>query len=98
MPEWLVKSLLVIFVIHFVMFARIALRKKDRYYWLVSITFFLLVISFSTRLWFESLHVFDIPAYWIPRVAAWTCTLVAILLAIRRRVRSRPLSEKAHSD
>ncbi len=92
MPEWLVLILLVVFVIHFVVFIRVALKKKERYYWLVSTTFFLLVLSFSSRLWFERIEIAGVPAYWMPRVAAWACTAFAIYLAVqRRKTRSQPI-------
>jgi hypothetical protein len=85
MPDWLVIALLVVFVIHLVLFLRIALKRRERYYWLVSLTFLLLVISFSSRLWLSDLLIGKIPAYWFPRVAAWGCTITVIVLAIRRR-------------
>jgi hypothetical protein len=97
MPEWLILSLLVVFVIHLALFVRLALKKKEGYYWLVSTTFFLLVLSFSSRLWFESIIIFGIPVYWFPRIAAWMCTAVAVTFAIRRKMFSHRTAQEETS-
>jgi len=88
MPHWLVVSLLIVFAIHCVVFASLFLIRKDRYFVLVSLTFFLLVVSYLLRLWFQTWQLAGLRAFFLLRVLAWAMALVSISIAIRRRIRS----------
>ena len=85
MPDWLIELLIFVFIAHFVAFVRLAYIRKDRRYILVSLTFFLLILSFSTRLWWPRAHLGPISIHWDFRIAAWTSTLAVIVMLLKRR-------------
>jgi len=85
MPHWLVLTLLPVFAVHFVIFFYLLIKSKDAYYAFVSCTFFLLVISYSLRLWDENWLLAGLKGYWIFRMAAWSTAAISIYLTIRRR-------------
>jgi hypothetical protein len=86
MPHWLVVALLIVFAIHCVVFASLFLLRKDKYFVLVSLTFFLLVVSYSLRIWFETWQLAGLKAFFLLRVMAWAMALASISIAIRRRI------------
>jgi hypothetical protein len=63
--------------------------RKDKYFAYVSLTFLLLVISYSMRIWFGNFYLAGVKAFWIFRVAAWLSALITIGMTVRRYVRAR---------
>lgn len=85
MPDWLIASLLVVFSVHLAAFVRLGLKRRERYYIAVSLTFALLVLAFGLRLAAPELRVGDIPLHWMARRLAWASAAVSIgWLLIRR--------------
>ncbi len=82
MPEILVKFLILVFIVHFIAFAWLAYKRREKRYVLVSTTFLLLIGSFSSRLWFHNVRVFSIPLHWALRISAWGFALVAVGMLI----------------
>jgi hypothetical protein len=89
MPQWLIVSLLIVFAIHFVVFSSLFFIRKDRYFAFISITFLLLVLSYSSRIWLGNFHFAGVKLFWAFRMAAWTSALISISMTIRRFVRAR---------
>jgi hypothetical protein len=89
MPQWLVNSLLIAFGIHFVAFSSLFFIRKDKYYAYISLTFLLLVLSYSTRIWLGNFHLAGVKLFWMFRVAAWAAALISISMTIRRYARAR---------
>ena len=87
MPHWLVVTLLIVFVAHFVVILALAFKRHDSYYALVSFTFLLLVIAYALRLGVADWSIAGIKTYWYFRIAAWSMACVSIYSTIRRRRR-----------
>lgn len=84
MPEWLLIVLLLVFVIHLLVFGRLALKRGGAYYWLVSSVFAALVLSFSSRLWASEWMLAGLPAHQLFRYVAWALAAVTIPWLIYR--------------
>ena len=78
MPEWLVILLLLIFVIHLVIFGRLARKRKLPYFWLVTAVFAMLVASFGLRLFASEWMLGPLVAYQLFRYFAWLLAAVTI--------------------
>lgn len=78
MPEWLVILLFMIFVIHLVIFGRLATIQKLRYYWLVAAVFALLSVSFGLRLFTPEWMLGPLAAYQLFRYFAWLLAAITI--------------------
>ena len=89
MPTWLVAVLLFIFAVHLVIFFRLYLRRSEKYYLAASITFLLLVATFSVRLWWNEAQLGGYSLFWVLRIAAWISAAVSIGWLIKRRVLNR---------
>jgi hypothetical protein len=89
MPLWLIVSLLIVFAIHFVAFFSLFFIRKDKYYAYICLTFLLLVISYSMRIWLGDFHLAGVKGFWVFRVAAWISALISISMTVRRFVRAR---------
>ena len=87
MPRWLVSALLVVFAVHLVAFGRLAAKRRELRFVVVTVTFALLVIAFSLRLWAPRLTLGGVALYWFPRVAAWISAAVSLALYVRHRRR-----------
>ena len=79
--------LLIIFIIHFAIFLRLAIIHKKDYYVFFSITFFLLILSFSVRLWWYEMEIGGFKSYQHLQMTAWLTTAVALIMTIRSKYR-----------
>ena len=86
MPNWLVAVLLAVFVIHLIVFFHLFLRWGENYYLAASITFLLLVATFSVRLWWADAQLGGYSLFWVLRIAAWISAAISIGWLLRRRV------------
>jgi len=95
MPFWLNIFLIFLFMFHWIAFTRLAMLRGQAYYWLLSLLFFLLTLSFSLRLLNPTLELAGQPLHLLLRYTAWALTGVTIPLLIMRlwRRRSRRLRE-----
>jgi len=89
MPYWLLTSLIAVFSIHFVIFSRLALRKHQAYYFIVSATFLLLIVSFSLRLSDLRIMIGTFYLHSMLRAAAWLTAAVSISLLLHRKLSRR---------
>jgi hypothetical protein len=89
MPEWLVIVLLLIFVIHLVVFGRLAVNRKLPYYWLVTAVFAVLSISFGLRLFTPQLTLGPLAAYQLFRYFAWLLAAITIPWLVIRLLNKR---------
>ena len=78
MPEWLVILLFLVFVIHLVIFSRLAINRRLPYYWLVSAVFFMLVASFGLRLFAPVWMLGPLAGYQLFRYFAWLLAAITI--------------------
>ncbi|MCC6201690.1 MAG: hypothetical protein IT494_01640 [Gammaproteobacteria bacterium] len=89
MPVWLIWFLLIVFVAHLAVFARLALRHRNLRYSLVTLTFVLLVASFSLRLGAPEWTIGRMPVHWMLRYAAWAIAAITISWLIHLKVAAR---------
>jgi hypothetical protein len=89
MPIWLVWFLLVIFVAHLIAFARLAYLHRNLRYALVTLTFVLLVASFSLRLGAPEWMIGQTPVHWLLRYLAWATAVITISWLIRVKLAAR---------
>lgn len=81
--------LLVVFLIHLIVFARLAIRRREGYYVALVTTFGLLVASNAVRLMAPELEVFERALFQWLRWTAWLAALVSISWGIRRYIQRR---------
>ena len=89
MPEWLVIFLLLVFVIHLVIFGRLALKRKLFYYWLVTAVFAMLVASFGLRLIVPGWMLGPLAGYELFRYLAWLLAVITIPWMVARLLTKR---------
>jgi hypothetical protein len=89
MPEWLVTALFLIFVIHLVVFGRLAVNRKLPYYWLVTAVFATLSVSFGLRLFSPDLMLGSLAAYQLFRYFAWLLAAITIPWLVIRLLNKR---------
>jgi hypothetical protein len=89
MPDWLVAVLCAVFAVHLGVFGRLAITRREPYYWLVTTVFLALTTSFGLRLLAPELAVAEIPLHRMMRYAAWALACVTIPLMIMRLRRRR---------
>ena len=85
MPTNLTIFLLCVLAIHFAIFLRLYLKRKQPNPLLLCLTFLLLVCSFALRLWLPDCTVATLPAHWIPRAAAWITSIIFLLRKFRHK-------------
>jgi len=88
MPLWLNIFLAFLFLIHWIAFTRLAVLRGQPYYWLLSLLFFMLTLSFSLRLLSPTLELAGHPLHLLLRYMAWALTGVTIpllIMKLRRR-------------
>ena len=91
MPDWSIALMLVVFAIHLIVFARLAIIRKQGYYWLVATLFAVLTVSFSLRLWFPELRLGHYHAHMLVRLLGWVMAAVTLpILGLRIYRRFRP--------
>ena len=78
MPEWLVIILLLVFIVHLVIFSRLALKSRLPYYWLVSAVFAVLVVSFGLRAFAPEWMLGPLAGYQLFRYFAWLLAVITI--------------------
>jgi hypothetical protein len=89
MPHWLIVTLLVVFVVHFIIFTILTIKNLSGYYCCVAATFFLLIIAYSLRLWAADWRFAGIKIFWYFRIAAWSMACISLYLTIRSRMRAK---------
>ncbi len=89
MPDWLVILLFLIFVVHLVIFGRLAMQRKLRYYWLVTAVFAVLSISFGLRLFLPEWMLGPLAAYQLFRYFAWLLAAITIPWLVIRLLNKR---------
>jgi len=88
MPLWLNIFLVILFLVHWIAFTRLAMLRGQVYFWLLSLLFFLLTMSFSLRLLHPTLELAGQPLHLLLRYVAWALTGVTIpILIVRLRQR-----------
>ncbi len=89
MSPWLLSLLLAIFVLHFLVFFGLALKRRTSTLILLTGTFVLLIAATSVRLWWPDTHLFGhLLSSWL-RTAAWTLTILALGLYLRKKLTAR---------
>lgn len=81
--------LLVVFLIHFFVFLRLALVRQKSDHLLFTVTFLLLISSLVLRLWWPDIEIFNRHLHFGLRTAAWVTSPVAAWLYLRRRLREK---------
>lgn len=89
MTDWVSALLLGVFVIHLVIFARLALRRREAYYVAVTMTFALLVLAFGLRLLWPELRAGTVALHQMFRWLAWVSAGVSISWLLLRRFERR---------
>ena len=84
MPTDITLLLMIIFAIHFTVFLRRYLKKRQKTDILVCLTFIFLIVSLSLRHWLMTLSIGPLPLYWFPRAAAWCTTGLFLFYRFRR--------------
>jgi hypothetical protein len=79
------KLLLVVFILHLVIFGRIALKTRRGYHWILALTFISLIAMTGVRLWAPEIRLGEMPAWHLFRWGAWACTLAAAVMWLRYR-------------
>jgi hypothetical protein len=85
MGNFLLKFLFVNFFIHLGLFLWLAATRRKVYYYVLSLTFLLLVLSFSLRIWYPDMEFSGHTLYWYFRMSALATTAAALLLIFRQR-------------
>ncbi len=89
MPEWLVILLLLIFIIHLVIFGRMAVRQKQPYFWLVTAVFAMLVASFGLRGFAPECMLGPLAGHQLFRYFAWLLAAITIPWMVMRLINKR---------
>jgi hypothetical protein len=97
MPDWLVAFLLLVFVVHLVVFGRLALKRRMIYYWLLTAVFAALVAAFGIRLFEPGWAVGGEPVYQWARYVAWGLAAITIPWTVARIVGRRRQRQQAES-
>lgn len=85
-------TLLLVFLVHLVAFAVLGLRRKERYYLALVITFGLLSASIAVRMGMPGMNVGEWPLHQVLRILGWAAAAVSISWTATRlvvRFRSR---------
>jgi len=95
MPHGLIQFLFILFLLHLLAFARLAVLRREGYYFMLSFVFLLLVASFATWLWLPELRLGSFPVYRILRYLAWLAAAISISWGLRRKFgHRRPVSRR----
>ncbi|MFT5350265.1 MAG: hypothetical protein ACI9MF_001081 [Gammaproteobacteria bacterium] len=84
MVFWLNISLALLFLVHWVVFTRLALLRQQLYYWLLCLLFLLLTLSFTLKALNPGLELAGWPVHLLMRYMAWMLAGVTIPLLIIR--------------
>ncbi len=80
-----IRLLLLVFVIHLILFTRRFVKRRRGSDAIVSLTFLLLVLSYSCRLWAPTWMAFDLAIFSLLRYGAWCTAVLSLALLVRRR-------------
>lgn len=94
MADWVAALLLVVFLIHLAIFARLALRRREAYYFAVTTTFTLLVIAFGLRLIGPELRTGGLLLHELFRTIAWVSAAISIGWLLARRFHRKASRER----
>lgn len=86
MSKPLLIFLISIFALHFGIFLYLAIKNKKVVHRFVSLTFALLVVSFSCRLWVPDLEIAEYNMHMVLRISAWISTAIVLFLTIKKRI------------
>ena len=93
---WL-KTLLAIFLLHLLVFSLLYLRQRKTHHLFVSLTFFLLTLSFSCRIWAAQVTLFGHDLHVLLRLSAWMSTAVVATILFKNRFLPPPCPGKQSS-
>ncbi|HDS16842.1 MAG TPA: hypothetical protein ENN66_09615 [Proteobacteria bacterium] len=87
MPDWLLKSILLVFMIHSLVFAGLWHRRRKLALLLAAGAFFLLMLAMGLRLRWPESRLLGIRAHWFLRVPAWGLAVCGLAMGYRERRR-----------
>lgn len=82
---WL-KTLLAIFIMHFLVFSFLYCKQRKTHHLLVSLTFSLLTLSFFCRIWAQQVTLFGHDLHVLLRCSAWVSTALVAALLLKNRL------------
>ena len=88
MSDSLLKFLIAIFALHFAIFLYLSIKNRKMQHMFVSLTFALLLLSFSCRLWSPEMQILGHKLHTMLRVSAWMSTFIVFAMAVRTRITS----------
>ena len=93
-----IKILLAVFAAHLCVFFFLYIKKRQSHHLLTSLTFGLLVLSFSCRIWATHISLFGHDLHVLLRIMAWISTTFVVILTVNsikkgRTHRSAPTKE-----
>jgi len=86
LPAWWPALLLFVFATHLPFFARRWWRTGERRFAATTLTFTLLVVTYTIRVFAPELRVAGVSAFWVARVAAWSAAALSLTLFARHLV------------
>ncbi len=89
MSDTLILCLLAVFTLHFGIFLYLSLKNRKTQHMFVTLTFALLVLSFSCRLVLPEVEWFGHKLHTALRISAWMSTAVVLFLSVRGRMSAR---------
>ncbi len=85
MPRSLLFSILIIFIIHFVIFLRLSLLRRKAHHVLATVSFLMLIMFSSIRLWAPRMMLFGHPVHIYFRISAWFTSATTLAVYVRNR-------------
>ena len=89
MPDALIPFLIALFAIHFVIFLYLTIKNRKTQHIFVTLTFALLVLSFSCRLLMPEIEIFGHKLHTVLRIFAWISTVIVLSLVVKGRMARR---------
>jgi hypothetical protein len=90
---WL-KTLLAIFAIHFGIFSLLYFRKRNPQHFLAALTFALLVLSFSCRIWASEAMFLGHTIHTLLRISAWLTSALILIAFAKTKITQRSTTTK----
>jgi type II secretory pathway component PulF len=91
---WL-KTLLAIFAVHFGIFSLLYLRKRNLQHLLAALTFALLVLSFSCRIWASEAIFLGHTVHTLLRSSAWLTSALVLIAFAKSKIARRSTVTKS---
>lgn len=82
-PSWWPELLLFVFATHMPYFAWRWWKTGERRHAATTLTFALLVVTYTIRVFAPDLRVADVSAFWVARLVAWTSAALSLTLLVR---------------